>query len=759
MSSVSRRFLLTGATLTAASLLVPVAMRPARAAAAKDAADFEITDWIIIASSGEITLGLSQPEVGQGSYTVLPQILADELDADWSRVKVRFMTGRPAYKIAFRQEAPVQKEGASMSTTVLYERLRTAGAAARDVLVRAAAQQWSIDVAQCRTEKGIVINTRGETLTYAELAPAAAKLPLSAAPPLKDAGKFQLIGKPVARLDTHAKCNGSAIFGIDVTVPGMLNAAIRTARSFTGQVVAIKNEADILAMSGVRAVVKIPVVAVANEDAGFKLADGARSDHYNAVCVVADHFWQARRAIDALDVEFDAGTDGDLSTAKIDAMLDAALNADKGVTALIEGRPREILQEHAASVIERRFVLPHIAHAPMEPVNATASYKDGAVEVWGPIQAVAACQEAIAHAVGCAADDVKVNVTFLGGSFGRKIVPDYVVQAVHASKAVGRPVKLIRSREEDMQHDVYRPNAGGRVRAVVDAAGYPLAIHARVAGQSLFGATRKSWLEHTPEGVWDESMVDGIYNQSYRLPNFLVETIDTPLPVPVYFMRSVGSTAAVFFWESFISELAQRAKVDQYAYRRHLLADDPLALRVLDTVARVCRWDSAAAPDSFRGISYNCYIGRGARFKTYVAEVVELERVADRFAIRRIYCAVDPGLVVNPNTLKAQIEGGIGFALTNMLKSRITFSNGGADQSNFFDYNLLRMDEMPEIVSIILPSDRPPQGFGEVVLAPVAPAVAQALLHATGRLLDVMPFPDAAFEVAADDTNARGLPQ
>jgi isoquinoline 1-oxidoreductase beta subunit len=223
-------------------------------------------------------------------------------------------------------------------------------------------------------------------------------------------------------------------------------------------------------------------------------------------------------------------------------------------------------------------------------------------------------------------------------------------------------------------------------------------------------------------------------------------------------MRSVGSTAAVFFWESFITELAQRAGIDQYAYRRNLLTDDPLALRVLDAVAQASRWDIPAPADTFRGISYNCYIGRGGRFKTHVAEVVELERVAERFAIRRIYCAVDPGLVVNPNTLKAQIEGGIGFALTNTLKSRITFSNGGADQSNFFDYNLLRIDEMPEIVPIILRSDRPPQGFGEVVLAPVAPAVAQALLHATGRRLDVMPFPDGAFEVAAD-TNARGQPQ
>jgi isoquinoline 1-oxidoreductase subunit beta len=738
MSPVSRRFVLTGAALTTASLLVPIAVRGGRAADS-----YEITDWIVIAPRGEVTLGLSQPEVGQGSYTALPQILADELDADWERVKVRFVTGKVAYKIAFRQEPPAQKEGASMSTTALYERLRTAGAAARDVLTRAAAQAWNVDAAQCRTENGFVINARGEKLSYGQLAAAAAKLPLNPTPPLKERSRFQLIGKPVPRLDTPAKCNGSATFGIDVVVPGMLNAAIKTARSFSGQVTAIKNEADILKMPGVRAVVQLAALAIANEDAGAQHPRLPNAPRHNAVCVVADQFWQAQRALDALDVVFDGGTAGDLSTAKIDAMLDAALNAEHGVTALVRGQPREILRERAAAVIERRFVLPHIAHAPLEPVNATASYKDGAVEVWGPIQSVTACQEAVAHAVGCAAEDVRVNVTFLGGSFGRKIVPDYVLQAVQASKAVGRPVKLIRSREEDMQHDVYRPNAGGRLRAVVDERGYPLAVHARVAGQSLFGAVRKSWLDQTPEGAWDESMVDGIYNQSYRVPHFLVETVDTPLPIPVYFMRSVGSTAAVFFWESFISDLAQRANIDQYAYRRNLLADDPLALRVLDAAAQASGWGTT--PNTLRGIAYNCYIGRGGRFKTYVAEVVELARVGERFTVKRIFCAVDPGLVVNPNTLKAQIEGGIGFALTNTLKSRITFSNGGTDQSNFFDYQLLRIDEMPEIVPIVLSSDRPPQGFGEVVLAPVAPALAQALLHATGRRLDVMPFPEDAF--------------
>jgi isoquinoline 1-oxidoreductase subunit beta len=735
MSPVSRRFVLTGAALTTASLLVPIA-------GSRAADSYEITDWIVIAPSGDVTLGLSQPEVGQGSYTALPQILADELDADWERVKVRFVTGKVAYKIAFRQEPPAQKEGASMSTTALYERLRTAGAAARDVLTRAAAQAWNVDAAQCRTENGFVINARGEKLSYGQLAAAAAKLPLNPTPPLKERSRFQLIGKPVPRLDTPAKCNGSATFGIDVVVPGMLNAAIKTARSFSGQVTAIKNEADILKMPGVRAVVQLAALAIANEDAGAQHPQLPNAPRHNAVCVVADHFWRAQRALEALDVVFDGGTAGDLSTAKIDAMLDAALNAGHGVTAFVRGQPQQILQERAAAVIERRFVLPHIAHAPLEPVNATASYKDGAVEVWGPIQSVTACQEAVAHAVGCAADDVKVNVTFLGGSFGRKIVPDYVLQAVQASKAVGRPVKLIRSREEDMQHDVYRPNAGGRLRAVVDDRGYPLAVHARVAGQSLFGAVRKSWLDQTPEGAWDESMVDGIYNQSYRVPHFLVETVDTPLPIPVYFMRSVGSTAAVFFWESFISDLAQRANIDQYAYRRNLLADDPLALRVLDAAAQASGWGTT--PNTLRGIAYNCYIGRGGRFKTYVAEVVELARVGERFTVKRIFCAVDPGLVVNPNTLKAQIEGGIGFALTNTLKSRITFSNGGTDQSNFFDYQLLRIDEMPEIVPIVLSSDRPPQGFGEVVLAPVAPALAQALLHATGRRLDVMPFPEDA---------------
>ena len=469
MSSPSRRSFLIGATLTAADLLVPVRIIPVRAAEGSDAVS--ITDWIVIAANGEITLGLSQPEVGQGSYTVLTAILAEELDAAWPHISVAFVTGKDAYKIAFNHEAPVQKEGASMSTTVLYTRLRQAGASARDALVRAAAQRWSVGREECRTEMSQVINARGERLAYGELAPAAAGLALDPDPPLKDPGHFTLIGKSIARLDTPAKCDGRAIFGIDVTVPGMLNGAIRMAPAFTGSVVAIRNEADVARMPGVRAIVRIPAIAFAHEDAGSQHPKIKQLPRFEAVCVIADHFWQARRALEVLDVEFDRGEFGDLSSAKINGAIANGFAAERGVPALLRGDPITILHQGASSVIERRYLLPHIAHAPMEPVNATAHYQDGKVEVWGSIQSVTPCQEAVAAAVGVEPAAVKVNFTFLGGSFGRKIVPDFVVQAAHASKAVGRPVKIIRSREQDMQHDTYRPNAGGLFRAVLDNEG------------------------------------------------------------------------------------------------------------------------------------------------------------------------------------------------------------------------------------------------------------------------------------------------
>jgi isoquinoline 1-oxidoreductase subunit beta len=726
---VSRRAFLQGTLLTGAALTVPLFVT----ACARDGGvgEYAITDWISVHTSGQVVLGVSQPELGQGSYTALPQILADELDADWKSVVVRFVTGKEAYGVAFQAAAlydaglpVIQTEGGSMSTTKLYHRLRVAGAQARDVLIRAACLRWGHAEADCSTHQSFVIDTKsGKRLSYGELARSAARLPIDPYPPLKGAAQFRMIGEPVHRLDAPAKCDGSAVYGIDVTVPDMLNAAIRIAPTFTGVLRDVRNEVKVGAMPGVQRIVKFP----------------------NAVAVAADKFWQARRAVDALDVEFDPGAAAELTSARIDALWQQALDGDTAVMVMNQGDARSVLAQHTKGVIERRFHVPHIAHAPMEPVNATVHVKPDAVEVWGPIQSVDACEKEVARALGRPLDQIRVHVTYVGGSFGRKIVPDFVVQAALVAREVGRPVKLLRTREEDLQHDLYRPNAACRLRAVVDARGYPLAVHARVCGQSLLAATRPSLLTRTQDGAWDESMVEGLYNQEYRVPNLFVEAVDTPLPVPLYFLRSAGSTAAVFFWESFVSDLAYRASIDPYRYRRELLAHDPAATKVLDAAAAAAQWQRPAAPNVTRGIAYHCYVGRGGAFRTHVAQVAEVERTAKGFAIQKITCAVDAGLVINPSLVKAQIEGGIGFALTTALKSRITFSNGRVDQANFPDYPLLSMAEMPQIVSVLVDSERPPQGVGEVVLAPVAPAVAGAVLQASGRRIDAMPFPADLF--------------
>ena len=368
--ALPRRLLLAGT----AGLLVPLGASPSRAQST-GTADQEITDWIVIAADGEITLGLSQPEVGQGSYTALPQILADELDADWQRVKVRFVTGRDAYKIAFKNEPPVQKEGASMSTTVLYSRLRTAGAQARDVLIRAAAGHWKVTADQCRAERGFVVGPQGQRLSYGALAADAARLPLAASPPLKERAAFALIGKPLARLDTVAKCTGTAVFGIDVVVPGMLYGAIRSAPSFTGSLTTIRNEAEILKLPGVRAVVRLPAVHVANEEPGSQHPGTAQGTRHNAVCIVADRFWQAKRAADALDLVFDPGAGGDLSTAKIDGLLQTAIDGRQGGDG---GRDRPAARDPTgARVVDHRAAF---HGTPCRARTARAGERDGVLD-------------------------------------------------------------------------------------------------------------------------------------------------------------------------------------------------------------------------------------------------------------------------------------------------------------------------------------------------------------------------------------------
>jgi isoquinoline 1-oxidoreductase subunit beta len=720
--ATSRRGFLKGAALAAGALIVPVSIM--RQTTASEESSYEITDWIRIEPSGRTIIGVSQCEVGQGIYTGLSQLVADELEADWASVGVEFVTGRDAYRTAAANEELQQFVGASMSVTQFHQRVRIAGAQAREALIQAAAARLRVRTTQCEAKNGRVTHLQtGRSIGYGDLARDAAKLPLNPTPQLKPASERRLIGQNLKRLDTPAKVDGSAIFGIDVRVPDMLFGAVRMAPTQTGKVVAVKNEAEILARPGVKAVVSAPFWP---------------HPAHTTVIVVADSYWIAKQAADALVVEFDDGAAAGLNSRKIMDQRLAALDSDKAVVATNIGDVASILNASGNKVIEAQYHTPYLVHATMEPVVATAHVRDGEVEVWGPIQGQDMVRKTLGKYFNMAPDKVIVHTTFLGGSFGRKYVPDFVLHAAVASKAVGRPVKVIRSREEDIRHGYYRPCASARFRAVLETDGYPKAMHARVVGESLYAMIKPKAMEAA--GGWDETMLDAIYDLAYAVPNLTVDNVNVKQPIPVSFMRSVGSTSAVFFLESFVNELADAANIDPYLYRRHLLAHDPLALAVLDRVVEASEWNKPAPRNIHRGLAFNLYTGRGGAFKTYVAQVAEIEMVKGQIAVRRIVCAVDTGTVINPGLVKANIEGGIGFALTNTLKSEITFANGGVEQSNFHDYPLLGLSEMPRVEVLLMNGDRPPQGCGEVSLAPVAPAVAHAVYRATNKRLRAMPF-------------------
>jgi isoquinoline 1-oxidoreductase subunit beta len=721
-SDVSRRSFLKAASLVTGSLLIPLSV--IRRTEAADQTLYDITDWIRLETSGRTIIGLSQCEVGQGVYTGLPQIVADELDADWVSVSVEFVTGRDAYRIAAANEDLQQFVGASMSVTQFHTRLRIAGAQAREALVQVAASRFGVRPTQCETKQGRVIHTpTGRSASYGDLAQDASKIALNPNPRLKAPSERSLIGKNLKRLDTPAKVDGSAIFGIDVRVPDMLVGAIRMAPTQTGKVVAVKNEAEILARPGVKAVVTAPFWP---------------KPAHNTVIVVAESYWVAKRAVDSLVIDFDEGVAAGLDSSKIMEQRVAALNSDKAIVATRIGDAQAAFDIAPKKVIEAHYHTPYLVHATMEPVVATVHVRDTEIEVWGPIQGQDMVRQTLGKYFNMPPAKVIVHTTFLGGSFGRKYVPDFVLHAAVASKAVGRPVKVIRSREDDIRHGYYRPCASARFRAVLGADGYPVAMHARVVGESLYAMIKPNALAAT--GGWDETMVDSIYDLAYAVPNLTVDNVDVKQPIPVSFMRSVGSTSAVFFLESFINELADAANIDPYQYRRTLLSHDPRALTVLDRVTDAAGWRRAAPRGIHRGLAFNLYTGRGGAFKTYVAQVAEVEIVKGQAVVRRIVCAVDTGSVINPGLVKANIEGGIGFALTNTFKSEITFAKGEVEQSNFNDYPLLSLSEMPNIEVVLIESDRPPQGCGEVSLAPVAPAVAHAIYRGTKVRLRSMPL-------------------
>ena len=683
--------------------------------------------WIRVGADDSVTVMVDKSEMGQGVATALPMLVAEELGVDLVRIKTEFA---PADRTYLNPELRVQGTGGSTSIKTSWIPLRQAGAAARQMLVAAAAKGWGVSPSACRAENGLVVNSAdGRSRTYGALAALAAQMPVPEAVALKPASEFRIIGTRAARVDTPRKVNGRAVFGMDVRLPGMLTATIAHAPVFGGRLE--RFDADkAMKLPGVRLVVPLE----------------------GAIAVVAESYWQAKLGLDALEVEWDAGEHAELSSAVIRKRY-RELAEQKGKEARVEGKPQRVMAQ-AAIRIRCEYELPYLAHATMEPMNCTADVWPESCELWVPTQGQSGAQEVAARITGLPHRSIKVHTTFLGGGFGRRSEQDFVAEAVQLSVAAGAPVKLIWSREEDMQHDYYRPATLHVLQAGLDDSGQPLAWAHRIVGPSILSrvisefapAIMPQWLPHflksgasslagSVAGLSvDRTAVEGAQNVPYAVDDMRVDYVEHDPGVPVGFWRSVGNSHNAFVVESFIDELAVAAGEDPYLYRRGLLRNAPRHVAVLDLAARRSGWEQPAPEGVYRGIAVH------ASFGSYVAQVAELSVGHDgAVRVHRVVCAVDCGTVINPDTVEAQMEGAIVFGLTAALKGEITIEQGQVRESNFHDYPVLRMNDMPVIEVHIVRSDAPPMGVGEPGTPPIAPALTNAIFAATGKRVRRLP--------------------
>jgi isoquinoline 1-oxidoreductase beta subunit len=670
--------------------------------------------WIAIGTDGIVTLTLDRSEMGQGPTTALAMILADELEADWTRVR---LGPAPVNPHGWSRHMTT---GGSSSVRRSWDRLRKAGAAAREMLIAAAAKTWEVEPYGCRAVNGAVTHrSSGRSLGFGELAAIAGTLPVPADPPLKEAKDFHLIGHRVARLDTPQKVDGSARFGLDVRVPGMKVATIERAPVFGAKLKAVR-DASTRRMPGVRQVVTLEPSLLQPTKDSWPTSTPA------GVAVIADQYWQAVQGRRALEVDWDRGPNAALDSAAVRATFER-LAAQPGVVVRHEGAGENALAG-AHRRIEAVYDVPFQHHATMEPLNCVASVRPGACDIWAPTQNQTAAQDVAATILGLPMDAVRVHTTFLGGGFGRRLEVDYVAEAVRLSKAAGVPILVVWSREDDVRHGFYRPASLHRLAAAIDAQGRPTAWTHHIVGLSIdsrFGPLEK--------GV-DDSLIDGAANLPYAIPNIQVEQSIADLPVPVGYWRSVGSSHNAFVTECFFDEIAASAGQDPLELRRMLLRDHPRHRLVLETAAAQAGWGSPLAPGRGRGIAV------AESFGSFVAQVAEVSLDRDGVPrVHRVVCAVDCGQTVNPDTVEAQMQGGIVFGLTAALKSEITIEAGGVRQSNFHDYPILRMDEMPVIEVHVAAGAGSPGGIGEPGVPPIAPAVVNAIYAATGKRIRKLP--------------------
>ncbi len=690
------------------SLYIPAANGALSAQAAKSQ---PLTPFAFVKISPDdtVTVIANHSEMGQGIYTSLPMLLNEELEADWSKIRVE---SAPVDAVYNHTAFGIQMTGGSTTTASEWDRYRKMGAAARIVLVQAAAQQWNVPADSCRVEKGIVLHpASSRKATYGSLAASAATLPVPAEVPLKSKKDFTLIGKPTRRLDTPSKTNGTAQFGLDVILPGMLTAVVSRAPVFGGKLVSF-DPADALKVPGVKAVVQIP----------------------SGVAVIADHFWPAKLGREKLKTTWDDGENAKLSTPK---MLEdfSALSKSPGALAKKIGDPATALAS-AAKKITATYDVPYLAHATMEPLNCVVDLRADSCEIWTGTQFETVDRANAARVAGLPAEKVQIHTTLLGGGFGRRANPDsdFVVEATHVAKAAKVPVKVVWTREDDTRGGWYRPMWFDRFAAGVDADGNPVAWTHTIVGQSILTGTAFEAFG-VKDGV-DSASVEGAADLLYGIPNLQVDLHSPKIGVPVQWWRSVGHSHTGFSVESFFDEVAHLGGKDPYQLRRKLLSDQPRMLAVLDLAAQKADWGKALPHGVGRGIATHF------SFDSYVAQVIEASvEKSGAVRVHRVVCAVDCGTVVNPDTVKAQMEGGIIFGLTAALKTEITLEKGRVKQSNFHNYPMVRMSEAPASIEVhIVPSEERPTGVGEPSVPPVAPALANAIFAATGKRVRRLPI-------------------
>jgi isoquinoline 1-oxidoreductase subunit beta len=707
VSDPSRRGFLTATATAGGGLILALALpRPggrsssAAPAGAAGPAGGQLNAWLKIAGDNSITIIVDRSEMGQGVYTALPMLLAEELNINFDAIRIEAAPVGDAY---ISPGNGGQITGTSNSVQESWDKLRMAGATARTMLVAAAAKRWRVDPGECRAENGSITNAQGKILTYGQVADSAARLPVPKDVKLKPKSAFQIIGKPRPRIDTPGKVDGSAEFGLDVKLPGMLYAALLQSPVLGGKATALDSAAA-EKMPGVRKV----------------LRSGG------SVVVVADHFWQALKARRALNVTWDPGPNVQLDNAAIHALLKKTAAAGPGLAARTDGDVAAALKS-AKLTLSAAYYLPLLAHACMEPMNCTADVKANGCDLYVGTQVQQVAQATAAAAAGLSPAQVRVHTTLIGGGFGRRLDIDFIPAAVEASKAVGVPVKVVWTREDDMTHDTYRPPAYEEVSGGVDAAGKVIAWKLHITSPSI---TERMF---PPVKGVDDSVIEAAVNNLYDVPNLAVSYSRQEIGIDVGYLRSVSHAPNCFVIESFMDELAAAAGMNPYDFRMRQLANKPRQRHVLELAAERAGWGKARA-----GRHQGVALMEG--YTSHLAQVAEISIVGGELIVHKIVCVVDCGQMVNPRIVESQIESGIVFGLSAARWGDVTIAGGKVQQTNFNNYRVLRNNEMPELDVHLVDSDAAPGGIGEAAVPLVAPALCNAIFAATGKRLRALPI-------------------